>query len=98
MLDKTFVLALTLAGTLALPTSAPAGQAASGAAPQELTALDYFQIQQLVSKYARFIDTCSNNGYDYADLYTPDGMFAADRNGKILPGAQGREALAAISG
>jgi hypothetical protein len=76
-----------------------AGQAAgSGATPQELTALDYFQIQQLVAKYARFIDTCSNNGYDYADLYTSDGVFAADRNGKILPGAQGREQLAAISG
>ena len=80
-------------------TQTPAGQAAgTGATPKELTALDYFQIQQLVARYARFIDTCSNNGYDYADLYTPDGMFAADRNGKILPGAQGREALAAISG
>ena len=34
--------------------------------PAELTALDYFQIQQLVAKYARAIDTCSGNGYDYA--------------------------------
>jgi hypothetical protein len=31
------------------------------------------EIQQLVAKYARAIDTCSNNGYDYADLFTPDG-------------------------
>src|SRR5262245_16004537 len=94
MITRLFTLALV--ATLALASPALSGQ--SGGAPKELTALDYFQIQQLVAKYARFIDTCSNNGYDYADLYTPDGMFAADRNGKILPGAQGREALAAISG
>ncbi len=40
-----------------------------------LTALDYIEIQQLVNRYAFAIDTCSNNGYDYADLYTPDGVF-----------------------
>ena len=40
-----------------------------------LTALDYIEIQQLVNRYAFAIDTCSNNGYDYADLYTPDGIF-----------------------
>ena len=31
-----------------------------------------------MSKYARAIDTCSNNGYDYADLFTADGYFAPD--------------------
>jgi hypothetical protein len=40
-----------------------------------LTALDYIEIQQLVNRYAFAIDTCGNNGYDYADLYTPDGVF-----------------------
>jgi hypothetical protein len=35
--------------------------------PAVLTALDYFQIQQLVAKYAQYIDTCSNNGNDNAD-------------------------------
>jgi hypothetical protein len=44
-------------------------------APQALTALDYIEIQQLVNKYSFAIDSCSNNGYDYADLYTPDGVF-----------------------
>ncbi len=68
------------------------------AKPQELTALDYFQIQQLVARYARAIDTCSNNGYDYADLFTADGAFIPEVNGK--PGAkiQGRERLAEVSG
>ena len=42
--------------------------AQSAPKPGELTAQDYIEIQQLIAKYARAIDTCSNNGYDYADL------------------------------
>jgi hypothetical protein len=64
----------------------------------ELAALDYFQIQQLVAKYARAIDTCSNNGYDYADLFTPNGYFAPSMNGKVVAQFQGRERLAEVSG
>lgn len=73
---------------------------ASGQQPKssELTALDYFQIQQLVARYARAIDTCSNNGYDYADLFAPDGYFAPAMGGKIGPKFQGRERLAEASG
>ena len=67
-------------------------------APRELTALDYFQIQQLVARYARAIDTCSNNGYDYADLFTPDGVFIPSINGKPAGKIQGRERLAEVSG
>jgi hypothetical protein len=72
----------------------------SGQQPKspELTALDYFQIQQLVARYARAIDTCSNNGYDYADLFTSDGYFAPSMNGKVGPKWQGRERLAEASG
>jgi hypothetical protein len=63
-----------------------------------LTAMDYIEIQQLVAKYARFIDTCSNNGYDYADLFTADGRFVPVINGKTTAGIQGRERLAEVSG
>jgi hypothetical protein len=79
-------------------TPALDAQSSSAASSRELTALDYFQIQQLVSRYARAIDTCSNNGYDYADLFTADGAFIPSINGK--PGAkiQGRERLAEVSG
>jgi hypothetical protein len=63
-----------------------------------LTALDYFEIGQLVAKYARYIDTCSNNGYDYADLFAVDGFFQPAVNGKPLNRFQGREALAEVSG
>ncbi len=64
----------------------------------ELTALDYLQIQQLVARYARAIDTCSNNGYDYADLFTNDGAFIPSFDGKRGSAIQGRDRLAAISG
>ncbi len=68
-----------------------------------LTALDYEEIDQLTNRYAYGIDTCSNNGYDYADVFTPDGVFI-DKNsdegfkqgGRVL--AKGREALAALIG
>ena len=83
---------LTVVALLALPALSFAQK------PMELTALDYIEIQQLVSKYARAIDTCSNNGYDYADLYTPDGIFMPMVNGRSIPGIQGREKLAEVSG
>lgn len=66
-----------------------------------LTALDYEQLIQLTNRYAYGIDTCSNDGYDYADVFTPDGIFI-DKNsdegfkqgGRVL--AKGREALATL--
>ncbi len=75
----------------------------SSAQPGALTALDYHEITQLINRYAYGIDTCANNGYDYANLFTTDGVFI-DRNsdagfaagGRVL--AQGREALATLVG
>jgi hypothetical protein len=64
----------------------------------ELTALDYIQIEQLIARYARAIDSCSNNGYDYADLFTADGAFVPSFDGKQGDAIHGRERLAAISG
>lgn len=63
-----------------------------------LSAMDYIEIQQLVSRYARAIDTCSNNGYNYADLYASDGWFASSRDGKVGNRLQGRDRLAAAAG
>ena len=87
-----------LAGTLATAAIFALSASTLAQKPAELTALDYIQIQQLIAKYARAIDTCSNNGYDYADLYTPDGIFLPMVNGKAVPGIQGREKLAEVSG
>jgi hypothetical protein len=68
-----------------------------------LTALDYFEIEQLMYRYGHAIDQCTNNGYDYADLYTPDGVFIDNftdegfRQGGLTR-AVGREALARAAG
>src|SRR5690606_28105151 len=86
---RTKACAVTALGLLALPHAGSA---------QELSALDYIEIQQLVARYARAIDTCSNNGYDYADLFTPDGKFIPVVNGQARGGIEGREALARVSG
>jgi hypothetical protein len=92
-----FVVAALLFGLQ--PFTSESARAQSG----ELTALDYQQITQLINRYAYGIDTCANNGYDYADVFTSDGAFI-DRNsdagfaagGRVL--AQGREALATLVG
>lgn len=60
-----------------------------------LTALDYIEIQQLVNKYSFALDFCTNNGYDYADLYTPDGVFYWGVGGRK---SVGREQLAEAAG
>src|SRR5215207_6492257 len=92
----TGILAITLA--VMMQGSLRAQQPASPAAPTSLTALDYFEIGQLVARYVRAIDTCSNNGYDYADLFTADGFFAPSQNGVAGTRFQGRERLADASG
>ena len=68
-----------------------------------LTAQDYAEITQLINRYAYGIDTCAGNGFDYANVFTPDGVFI-DRNsdagyaagGRVL--ARGRQALAELVG
>jgi hypothetical protein len=74
-------------------------QAQSGA----LTALDYQEITQLINRYAYGIDTCANNGYDYANVFTVDGTFTDNNSdagygagGRVL--ARSRDELAALVG
>ena len=94
------VSAVVGAATTALIVSMPRVDAA--AAPK-LSAADYQEIAQLTNRYAYGIDTCGNNGYDYADVFTADGEFI-DKNsdagfkagGRVL--AKGRDALATLIG
>ena len=71
--------------------------------PMTLSGSDYGEIQSLNARYAQAIDSCSNNGYDYADLYTPDGEFVDNiteegfKKGGLTR-AKGREQLAAAAG
>jgi hypothetical protein len=69
--------------------------------PMTLTGTDYAEIERLSAQYSQAIDTCADDGYAYADLYTPDGTFidmwsqpAIDAGGAKW---QGREKLREIS-
>ena len=83
------------------------GRGEQGASAQAqsgtLTALDYQEITQLINRYAYGIDTCANNGYDYANVFTADGVFIDNNSdagfaagGRVL--ARGRDALATLVG
>ena len=88
---------LLLASISVLGAGAAAAQAPAkaGSQPMQLTALDYIEIEQLTRKYAWAIDTCSNDGFDYADLYTPDGTFIDGQTGRRW---HGRNELAEAAG
>ena len=58
-----------------------------------LSAMDYIQIKQLVNRYAFALDTGSRNGYDYADLFSSDGVFDSNSRGPV----KGRDQLAALA-
>lgn len=91
------VVSLTSAAYMGVRAQQPSPSQVVGAAGT-LSALDHAEIRNLVAKYARTIDTCSNNGYDYADLYTADGWFNSSRDGKLGTAFQGRERLAEAAG
>jgi uncharacterized protein (TIGR02246 family) len=61
--------------------------------PSTLTALDYLEIQQLVTRYAYALDSGADNGQLYAGLFAPDGEFV-QRSGEAV---SGRDALAALA-
>jgi hypothetical protein len=62
-----------------------------------LTALDYIEIQQLVYRYGWALDSGAENGYAYADLYAPDGIFTGTNQGPKGRSYQGRDRLAALA-
>jgi len=100
MLTKRALAAFTLVLVSCLSTlAAVRAQQSRGSA--ELTGTDYAEIQRLSAQYGQAIDSCSDNGYDYARLYTPDGVFVDMwSEGAIKQGGtrwQGREKLREIA-
>jgi hypothetical protein len=65
-----------------------------------LSTQDYIDIQQLAAKYAFLIDTCTNGGNDFADLFTPDGEFSVSQEWGKAGGkpTKGRAALVNAAG
>jgi hypothetical protein len=84
MLKRKVLVAVAVAaawgvGVLALVT-VQAQQKDAKATP--LTAMDIIEIQQLVARYAYAVDTHADNGYAYADLFAPDGVFGGKTTGR----------------
>ena len=69
------------------------GDAQRSARASTLTSLDRIEIQQLAIRYAYGLDSGADNGYLYADVFTPNGEFV----GRQVPLTQGREALARVA-
>ena len=78
------VLALGIATGVTALTLAQVRQGRPGDGPvMALTAMDHIQIKQLVNRYAFALDTASRNGYDYADLFAPDGVFHSNHDDNV---------------
>jgi hypothetical protein len=78
--------------TLEVPRTlgvAPTSSAPAGPGPR-LTAEDYIEIQQLVSRYPYALDQNPDEGLSYANLFTPDAVFRQPRT-------EGRQNLATMA-
>jgi hypothetical protein len=64
-----------------------------------LTPQDYIDIKMLSARYAQIIEHCTNRGYDYAALYTPDGEFGGTNDWDVPPKrvSKGPDQLAAAA-
>jgi hypothetical protein len=85
--------------TLVVGVRAQQQKKASRASTQtpSLTALDYIEIQQLVYRYGWALDSGADNGYAYADLYAPGGIFTGTNQGPSGRSYEGRDRLAALA-
>ena len=93
---------LGLLASYALGTAALIGGvvlAQSNAAPSKLTAQDLLDIRGLIDSYSHILDNCTNNGNDYANLYTADATFGVSQEwGKAKIWFRGREQLRRAGG
>ncbi len=87
----------------AMVSALPALHAQQTAKPTKagtLTPQDYIDIQQLSARYAFAIDTCTNGGADFADLFTDDGEFSVSQQWGVAGSrrTKGRSALMDAAG
>jgi hypothetical protein len=92
---------LGLAALAAVWLVAVNGVVRSGSAQTtaRLTAQDLLDIRQLIDGYSHILDNCTNNGNDYANLYTDDATFGVSQEwGKAKIWFRGREQLRRAGG
>jgi hypothetical protein len=94
---KALMMVVCSVALMTLVAAAPQNSTPASTQAMTLTPQDYIDIQQLVSRYAYAIDNCTNDGYDYADLYSEDGWFGTSRDGRVGNKSQGRDKLAAAA-
>lgn len=93
-MKRTLILTLSIGLALSLSGIAHAAR------PMRLTAQDYIDIRMLSARYGEVIQHCTNGGYDYAALYTPDGEFGETQAWGAPPDKvwKGRDQLAQAAG
>ena len=69
--------AIAIVAAVIADASAHAGQKTGGGRGSALTAADYIEIQQLVSRFGYALDTAAERGETFANLFTGDGVFTA---------------------
>jgi hypothetical protein len=91
---------MAVAVVLAGPVAAHAQQSGSPARAGSLTAEDQLAIMQLAARYAFAIDTCTNGGADFADLFVDDGEFSVSQEWGVAGNRRikGRAALIEAAG
>ncbi len=72
---------------------------AQTAAAPALSAQDQLDIRALIDRYPHLLDTCRNNGKDYADMFTADATFGVSKEfGTAKIWFRGREQLRRAGG
>jgi hypothetical protein len=84
---KTLVALSVFVATLAALDAQQTGNTGS-----RLTALDYYEIQQLYARFCHGLDSAAENGYLFADVFAADGVYV-DPTGRY----EGRERLAELA-
>jgi len=91
------VIALTAVAWVAVNGVVRTSEAQNGA--KQLTAQDLLDIRALIDGYSHLLDTCRNNGNDYADQFTADATFGVSSEwGKAKIWFRGREQLRRAGG
>lgn len=67
-------------------------------AAEQLSAMDYIEIQQLVYRLNFALDYCGNGGRDFAALFTSDGEYIVDEGAGKQRSFRGPEQLASLAG
>ena len=78
----------------ALTSAGPSAAAAPVSMPHPFSAQDYADIDQLYALFGYAFDSAADQGYAWANLMTPDGIFV---NGTVIGSMKGRDINAAFA-